>query len=57
MYSQTPLIQTLRGGGGGGIESVLINGVSVLGGLNLDKVIAFFPQRQSKLSVIMRCPY
>ena len=44
MYSQTPLVQTR-------------NGVSVLGGLNLEKVRAFFRQRQSKLSVKMRRPY
>ena len=42
----------------GAIESGLINGVSVLSGFNLEKnVRAFFPQGQSKLSVITRCPY
>ena len=44
-------------GGGGGIKSVPNNGLSVLSELNLEKVRAFFPQRQSKLSVRMRCPY
>ena len=34
LYSQTPLIQTLRGHS----ESVLINRVSVLSGLNLEKM-------------------
>ena len=42
----------------GGIEIVRINGVSVLSGLNLEKnVRAFFPQGQTKLSLIMKCPY
>ena len=39
----------------GAIESVLIKGVSVLSRLNLEKISAFFPQRQRKLSVIMGC--
>ena len=36
-----------------------INGVSVLNGLNLDNIYirVLFSQGQSKLSVIMRCPY
>ena len=55
MYRQTVL--RVGGGGGGGIESDPINGVSVLSELNLEKVRAFFPQRQSKLSVRMRYPY
>ena len=37
----------------GPIESVHINGVSVLSRLNVEN----FPQGQSKLSVVMRCPY
>ena len=42
----------------GAIESVHINGVSLLSGLNLKKnVRTFLPQRQSKLSVIMMCAY
>ena len=42
----------------GAIESVHINGVSLLSGLNLKKnARTFLPQRQSKLSVIMMCPY
>ena len=36
----------------GTIESVRINKVFVLSGLELKKVRAFFPQGQSKLSVI-----
>ena len=45
-------------GGGGGIESVRINGVSVLSGLNFRETVrASFLQRQSKLFVMMRCPY
>ena len=39
----------------GAIESVLIKGVSVLSRLNLEKISAFFPQRQRKLSVRMWC--
>ena len=44
--------------GEGGIVSVCINGVSVLSGLNLEKIYirVLFSQGQSKLSVIMRCP-
>ena len=44
--------------GKGGIVSVCINGVSVLSGLNLEKIYirVLFSQGQSKLSVIMRCP-
>ena len=40
------------------ITSIRINGVSVLSDLNLFKKImrAFFPQGQSKMSVITRCP-
>ena len=42
----------------GGIDSVLINGVSVLSGMNFkENARAFFPQGQGKVSVIMRCPY
>ena len=42
----------------GAIESFRINRVSLLSGSNLRKnVRAFFPQGQSKLSLIMRCPY
>ena len=43
----------------GTIESVLINGVSVLRGLTLEKMYyrAFFSQAQSKLSIKMRCLY
>ena len=45
-------------GGGGGIESVGINRVSVLSGLNFrENVRDFYPQGQNKLSIIMRCPY
>ena len=40
------------------IESVCINRVSVLNGLNLgENVRASFSQGRSKLSAIMRCPY
>ena len=36
-YSQTPLVWTLTGGGGG-MESVPVDGVSILGGLDLEKI-------------------
>ena len=36
-YIQTPLVRTLAGGGGG-MESVPVDGVSILGGLNLEKI-------------------
>ena len=36
--SRTVAVRTVRGGGGEGIESVRINGVSVLSGLNLEKM-------------------
>ena len=40
------------------IESVHINGVPTLSGLNLEKILSsFFPQGQSKLSVVIWCPY
>lgn len=43
---------------GGSIESVRINGASVLWGLNLEKMQGlFFLRRQSKQSVIKRCTY
>ena len=44
----------------GAIESVRFNGVSILSGLNLKKMLgwqAFFSQGQSKLSKITMCPY
>ena len=41
-----------------GQQTVRNNEVSVLSGLNLGKTVRVFsPQGQSKLSVIMRCPY
>ena len=44
-------------GGGGGIESVRINGVCPYkAGRILKNEWAFFPQGQSKLSVIIECP-
>ena len=36
-YSKTPLVWR-GGGGGGGMESVPVGGVSILGGLNLEKI-------------------
>ena len=42
----------------GGIDSVLINGVSVLNGLNLGEMRGLsFPRDKGKVSVIMKCPY
>ena len=49
-------MQTPRGGGG--VESVHINVVSVLSGFNLEKMyLGFLSPRTSKLSVEMRCQY
>ena len=48
----------------GGIESVRINGVSVLSGLNLEKMFNGFlfsgtkqPVRKNEVSELSRCPY
>ena len=37
----------------GVIKIVRINGMSILSGLNLEKMAGFFPQGQSKLSIVI----
>ena len=50
-------MDTGGGEGEGAIESVRINGVSVLGGPRIrENVRALFPPGKNKLSLIMMCP-